>query len=94
MTTPQTEPVPQMPPPPGALEVQRPVPHPAEIARHYEAALDSVRLLLAGKPEYMPEQDWPDCIKRNVDHLKHMMQNPWWDGYDLAPFQQAIDAHQ
>ena len=81
-------PVPDAPAP--VLEV----PPAEEIARHYDAAMDSVRLLLAGKPEYMPESDWPDCVRRNVDHLEHMISRPWWDGYDLAPFQQAINAHK
>jgi hypothetical protein len=56
--------------------------------------MDSARLLLADRPEYMPELDWPDCIKRNVEHLEGMLKQPWWDRYDLTPFQQAIDLHK
>ena len=40
-----------------------------EVARHYSAAMDSVALLNAGKPEDMTDEDWADCLKRNKDHL-------------------------
>jgi hypothetical protein len=76
------------------INLAMPTPSAEEIARHYDAAMDSVRLLFAGKPMYVSESDWPDCIKRNVEHLEIMLNQPWWDGYDLAPFQQAINAHK
>jgi hypothetical protein len=85
-----TEPIPV----PNASEPVQEIPSAKEIARHYDAAMDSVRLLLDGKPEYMPESDWADCIRRNLKHLEIMLQKPWWDGYNLAPFQQAINAHK
>jgi hypothetical protein len=81
-------------PVPNAPTIVPEVPSAEEIARHYDAAMDSARLLLADRPEYMPELDWPDCIKRNAEHLEGMLKQPWWDGYDLTPFQQAIDLHK
>ena len=41
-----------------------------EVARSYSAAMDSVNLLNAGKPEDMTDEDWQDCKQRNIDHLK------------------------
>jgi hypothetical protein len=40
-----------------------------EVARSYSAAMDSVNLLNAGKPELMTDEDWQDCKQRNIDHL-------------------------
>ena len=40
-----------------------------EVARHYSAAMDSVNLLNAGKPEGMDDQEWADTVARNVAHL-------------------------
>ena len=36
-----------------------------EVARSYAAAMDSVNLLAAGKPEDMTDEDWQDCKQRN-----------------------------
>lgn len=60
------------------------------IAKHYSAALDSVNLINAGKPERMSDADWVDCKKRNVDHLKIMIAKEFWTTEDLTPFHQAI----
>lgn len=65
-----------------------------EVARHYKSALDSVKLLLGAKPEAMPDEDWVACVTANVTHLEQLAQNPWWDGYDLSPFFQAINVHK
>ena len=67
-----------------------------EITRHYNAAMDSVNLLNAGQPEGMTNQEWADCIQRNVDHLKIMVAKTWWAGtsHDLTPLNAAIDAHK
>lgn len=60
-----------------------------EIAKHYSAALDSVALINAGKPEKMTDEDWADCLKRNKDHLIIMLAKDYWTNEDLAPLQAA-----
>ena len=60
-----------------------------EIARHYSAAMDSVNLINAGKPEDMTDEDWADCLKRNKDHLLIMLAKDYWTNEDLAPLQAA-----
>ena len=62
---------------------------PEDIQRHYSAAMDSVNLLNAGKPEDMTDEDWADCVQRNVDHLKIMLSKDFWTNEDLTPLQQA-----
>jgi hypothetical protein len=69
-------------------QVQQPTPE--EIARHYSAAMDSVNLINAGQPENTSNEDWADTLKRNQDHLKIMIDKPWWtEEYDLEPLRQA-----
>ena len=60
-----------------------------QIARHYNAAMDSVNLLNAGQPEGMDDEDWADCVKRNQDHLKIMLAKDFWTDEDLSPLQAA-----
>jgi hypothetical protein len=60
-----------------------------EIAQHYSAAMDSVNLINAGKPEDMTDEDWADCLKRNKDHLLIMLAKDFWTNEDLAPLQAA-----
>jgi hypothetical protein len=60
-----------------------------QIARHYSAAMDSVNLLNAGKPEDMDDQDWADCVQRNKEHLQIMLAKDFWTTEDLAPLQAA-----
>jgi len=60
-----------------------------EIAKHYSAAMDSVALINAGKPEDMSDEDWADCLKRNKDHLLIMLAKDFWTTEDLAPLQAA-----
>ena len=60
-----------------------------EIAKHYSAALDSVALINAGKPDDMTDEDWADCLKRNKDHLLIMLAKDFWANEDLAPLQAA-----
>ena len=57
---------------------------PEQIARHYSAALDSVNLIQAGKPEKMSDEDWADCLKRNKEHLRIMVAKDWWTNQDLS----------
>jgi hypothetical protein len=62
-----------------------------EVARHYSAAMDSVNLLNAGKPEDMTDEDWADTVKRNKEHLSiQLNKEGFYDGYDLQPFKDAI----
>ena len=62
-----------------------------EVQRSYTAAMDSVTLLNAGKPEDMEEAEWLDTVKRNKDHLQIQLdKGDYYAGYDLTPFEQAI----
>jgi len=62
-----------------------------EVARSYAAAMDSVRLLEAGKPADMEEAEWLDTVKRNIDHLQIQLdKGDYYAGYDLTPFEQAV----
>lgn len=78
-----SEPVPNPPEPPVEDLT------PEEIARHYAAAMDSVNLINGGKPAYMPEEHWPDCLERNKQHLKIMLAKKYWTTEDLEPLRQA-----
>lgn len=60
-----------------------------EIARHLSAAMDSVTLIQAGQPEGMDDDEWADCLKRNKEHLKIMLEKDFWTTEDLTPLQQA-----
>ena len=59
----------------------------------YKAAMDSVNLLNAGKPEGDSAEDWAGTVQRNVDHLKIMVEKEWPAEFDLAPFNAAIAAN-
>ena len=61
-----------------------------QIAQHYKAALDSVALLDAGKPEEMSDEDWADTVKRNKEHLEIMLAKDFWTTEDLTPLQNAV----
>jgi len=62
---------------------------PEQIAQHYSAAMDSVNLINAGKPEGMTDADWVDCLSRNKEHLQIMLAKDYWTTEDLAPLQAA-----
>ena len=62
---------------------------PEQIAQHYSAAMDSVNLINAGKPENMSDEEWADCVGRNKDHLCIMLAKDFWTTEDLTPLQQA-----
>jgi len=62
---------------------------PEEIARHYSAAMDSVNLINAGKPEAMSEEDWSDCVARNKEHLVIMLAKDFWTTENLTPLRAA-----
>ena len=63
-----------------------------EVAKHYSAAMDSVNLLNAGKPEEMTDEDWADCKQRNIDHLKIQIAKgaQYYGTNDLTPFENAV----
>jgi hypothetical protein len=62
-----------------------------EVQRSFNAAMDSVRLLEAGKPADMEEAEWLDTVKRNKEHLEiQLAKGDYYAGYDLTPFQNAI----
>ena len=62
-----------------------------EVARSYSAAMDSVNLLNAGKPEDMTDEDWADTVKRNKEHLSIQLdKGDYYAGYNLTPFEQAV----
>jgi len=61
-----------------------------QVAHQYAAAMDSVTLLLAGKPSHMTDDEWSDCVQRNCDHLDIMLVKDYWTTEDLQPFRDAI----
>jgi hypothetical protein len=62
-----------------------------EVQRNYDAAMDSVNLLNAGKPEDMTAEDWADCVARNKEHLEiQIAKGDYYAGYDLTPFENAV----
>lgn len=62
-----------------------------EVQRSYNAAMDSVNLINAGKPEDMTDEDWADTVKRNKEHLEiQIAKGDFYAGYDLTPFEQAV----
>jgi hypothetical protein len=60
-----------------------------QIAKHYSAAMDSVNLINAGKPERMTDAEWADCLARNKEHLTIMLAKDYWTTENLAPLQAA-----
>ena len=62
-----------------------------EVQRSYDAAMDSVNLLNAGKPEKMTDADWADTVKRNKEHLEiQIAKGDYYAGHDLTPFEDAV----
>jgi hypothetical protein len=62
---------------------------PAQIARDYSAAMDSVNLITAGKPSGMLDAEWADTLTRNKEHLKIMLAKDYWTTEDLSPLRNA-----
>jgi len=60
-----------------------------QIQKHYDACMDSVNLINAGKPEKMEDSEWQDCLARNKEHLKIMLAKDYWTTEDLTPLQTA-----
>ena len=61
-----------------------------QIAQHYKAMGDSVDLINAGQPEDMSNEDWADCLDRNVEHLKIMLAKNFWTDEDMTAVEAAI----
>jgi hypothetical protein len=62
-----------------------------KVAKDYSAAMDSVNLLNAGKPELMTAEDWADVVTRNKEHLQmQIAKGEYYAGYDLTPLEQAV----
>ena len=63
-----------------------------EVQRSYDAAMDSVNLLTAGKPEEMSDEDWADTVKRNKEHLEIQIAKgaEYYGNLDLTPFEDAV----
>ena len=63
-----------------------------EVQRNYDAAMDSVNLLNAGKPEDMTAEDWADTVKRNKEHLEIQIAKgaEYYGSHDLTPFENAV----
>jgi collagenase-like PrtC family protease len=71
--------------------IEQAAPTAEEVARHYSAAMDSVALLNAGKPENMTDEDWADTVKRNKNHLQIQLdKGDFYAGYDMKPLQDAV----
>jgi len=62
---------------------------PEQIAQHYSAAMDSVNLINAGKPEGMTAEDWADTLARNKEHLKIMLAKDFWTTENMTPLEDA-----
>jgi hypothetical protein len=63
-----------------------------EVTQSYKAALDSVALLQAGKPEDMTDEEWADTVKRNKEHLEIQIAKgaEFYGEHDLTPFVEAV----
>ena len=63
-----------------------------EVQRNYDAAMDSVNLLNAGKPEKMTDAEWADCVARNKAHLSIQIAKgaEYYGTNDLQPLKDAI----
>lgn len=65
---------------------------PEEIAQKYSAANDSVTLINELVQLDTPTDEQIDTIRRNVDHLKIMVDKQYWTTQDLSPFHATIAA--
>jgi hypothetical protein len=63
-----------------------------QVEKDYSAAMDSVALLNAGKPEGMTDDEWTDCVKRNKEHLEIQLAKgaDYYGSHDLTPFEEAV----
>ena len=65
-----------------------------EVQKSYDAAMDSVNLINAGKPADWKGTDaeWADVITRNKEHLEIQIAKgaEYYGSNDLTPFENAI----
>ena len=63
-----------------------------KVVADYSAAMDSVNLINAGKPEDMTDEDWADTVKRNREHLEIQISKgaEFYGEHDLTPFVEAV----
>jgi hypothetical protein len=71
------------------MTIETQTPTAEQIAQHYSAAMDSVNLINAGKPEDMTAEYWADCLARNKEHLTIMLAKDYWTTENLAPLRTA-----
>ena len=64
-----------------------------QVQQHYTAMGHSVDLLNAGQPEGMSDEEWADCVSRNVEHLKIMVAKDFWTTEDMTAANAAIAAN-
>jgi hypothetical protein len=62
-----------------------------QIAKHFDACMDSVNLLNAGQPEDMEDAEWADTVARNKAHLILMLAKNIFEGFDVTPLQTAAE---
>jgi hypothetical protein len=60
-----------------------------QIAQHYKAAMDSVNLINAGKPERDTDEQWAKRLLTNKEHLKIMLAKDFWTTENLTPLRTA-----
>lgn len=58
----------------------------------YDAAMDSVNLILAGQPEGVSDDDWADTLERNKEHLRIQIAKgaDFYGDLDLTSFESVI----
>ncbi len=61
------------------------------VASDYDACLDSVNLILGGKPVDMGDADWARVVLINKQHLGHKLISTQWTDEDLSPFITAFN---
>jgi hypothetical protein len=61
-----------------------------EIAQHYSAAMDSVRLINEIVASGDTDEETVDVKTRNQEHLEIMLAKDFWTTEDLQPFRDAI----
>ena len=63
-----------------------------EIAQHYKAAMDSVRLINEIVASGDTDTESADAKSRNQEHLQIMVAKDFWTTEDLTPLTSAINA--
>jgi hypothetical protein len=62
-----------------------------QIAKHFDACMDSANLINGGKPEGMEDAEWADTVARNKEHLSIMIAKPWWGDTDISALVSAAE---